>query len=128
MALEIEMTGSGSVGPLEPGWTVNEYATPVAPGERAGGTGNVGMSAASRAESQLILNNRITSTHERLGSIPGVVRTVSKSGITTSFTHDTVLSKLDADRYMPPIIQGSGWAAIDLALQVIGENRLNLGS
>lgn len=126
MALKIEMTGSGTVGPLEPGWNVNEYATPVAPGERASGTGNVGISAASRPESHLILNNRIVSTHERLGSVPGLIRSVSKSGIQTSFNHDTVLSKLDADRYLPPIIKGSGWSAIDLALQAVGENRLNL--
>lgn len=128
MALEIDMTGSGTVGPIQPGWTVNEYATPVAPGERAGGTGGVSFSAGAKPESQLALNNEITSRHERLGQIPGIVRSVTKNGLNVSISHDTPLAKLDAERSLPPIIQGSGWSAIDLALQALGENRLNLGA
>lgn len=128
MALDVEMTGSGTIGPIQPGWTVNEFATPVTVGERAGGAGSVNFSARSHPESTLVLNNEVTSIHEGLGSVPGIVRSASVNGINVSVMHDTPLAKFDAERYIPPIIQGSGWSALDLATQVLGEVRLNLGA
>lgn len=128
MALTVEMTGSGTIGNIVPGWSVSEFATPVAIGENAGGTGQVSFSAEATEDSVLVLNNEITSSHEALGNVPGIVRTVSESGINVNITHDTALARFDADRFIPPLIQGSGWAAIDLVTQVIGEVRLNLGA
>lgn len=128
MALDVEMTGSGTVGPITPGWRVNEYATPVTIGVRSSGTGTVNFNARANPESALVLNNEVTATHERLGLVTGIIRNVSISGLNASITHDSPLSNFDADRHIPPLIQGSGWSAIDVATQLMGEVRLNLGA
>ena len=57
MSIEVTMSGSGSIGDIAPGWSVNEYATPVTIGETSGGTGNVSFNAASLPDSLFVINN-----------------------------------------------------------------------
>ena len=118
-------TGAGSFGDVQPGWEVEEHITPVAPGDAAGGTGRVSFSAKANDEAELLVNNPITTEVGDLGTISGTIRNVSVDGSTVTVTHDTVLSKFNAERYFPPLAVGSGRSAIDLATQLLGEIRLN---
>jgi hypothetical protein len=106
MALEVSMTGSGTIGPIAPGWTVNEYITPVAIGDTGSGTGSVSFSARSTEDSLLVINNDVDSNPNGLGVVSGVVQSVSETGITASVTHGTFLDKFNLDVVVPPIEAG----------------------
>ena len=118
MGIEIEMTGSGELGDIQPGWSVQEYATPVTIGNTAGGTGGVTFNAAAREESLFVVNNNITTTETDLGSISGVVKTVSQTGLNVSVTHNTPLSIFDATKDIPALGVGSIYSALDLCNQL----------
>lgn len=124
MGIEIAMTGSGELGPLAPGWTVQEYATPVTIGNTAGGTGNVSFNAAAREDSLFVVNNNITTTEETLGSITGVIKSVSQNGLNVSISHDTSLALLDATTDIPALGAGSMYSALDLCSQISGRDKL----
>ena len=106
MSIDISMTGSGTIGEIQPGWTVNEYATPVTPGETSGGTGQVNVSASANDDTLFIVNNAITTTEQSLGSISGVVKAVNQTGIGASFSHNTQLSLFDANLSIPALGAG----------------------
>ena len=124
MGIEIAMTGSGELGPLAPGWSVQEYATPVTIGETAGGTGNVSFSAAARDDSLFVVNNNITTTEETLGSISGVVKSVSQTGLNVSVSHNTTLAIFDATKNIPALGAGGIYSAMDLCNQLSGRQIL----
>ncbi len=124
MGINIEMTGSGELGPLAPGWTVQEFATPVTIGETAGGTGNVSFNAAARDDSLFVVNNDITTTEETLGAISGVVKSVSQSGLNVSVTHNTTLAIFDATKNIPALGAGGIYSAMDLCNQLSGRQNL----
>jgi hypothetical protein len=124
MGINIEMTGSGELGPLAPGWSVQEYATPVTIGETAGGTGNVSFSAAAREESLFVVNNNITTTEETLGSVQGVVKSVSQTGLNVSVNHNTPLSLFDASQNIPALGAGGMYSVIDLCSQLANRDKL----
>lgn len=124
MGIKIEMTGSGELGPLAPGWSVQEYATPVTIGETSGGTGNISFDAAAREDSLFVVNNNITTTEETLGSISGVVKSVSQNGLKVSVTHDTQISLFDATKNIPALGAGGLYSALDLCSQLSGRDKL----
>jgi hypothetical protein len=124
VGIEIEMTGSGELGPIAPGWNVSEFATPVVIGETAGGTGSVSFNAAAREESLFVVNNNITTTEETLGSIPGVVKSVSQTGLNVAITHDTPLSVFDAVRDIPALGAGGMYTVVDLCSQLSDRDKL----
>jgi len=124
VGIEIEMTGSGELGSIAPGWNVSEFATPVAIGETAGGTGNVSFNAAAREESLFVVNNDITTTEENLGFISGVVKSVSQTGLNVSITHNTPLSIFDATKNIPALGTGGVVPALDLCFQLSGKDIL----
>ena len=124
MGIEIQMTGSGELGPLAPGWTVQEYATPVTIGETTGGTGNVSFSAAARDDSLFVINNNITTTEEFLGSVQGVVKSVSQTGLNVSVNHNTPLSLFDASQNIPALGAGGMYSVIDLCSQLANRDKL----
>jgi hypothetical protein len=124
VGIEIEMTGSGELGPIVPGWSVQEYATPVAIGNTAGGTGNVSFNAAAREESLFVVNNDITTTEENLGQVSGVVKSVSQTGLNVSITHNTPLSIFDATKNIPALGAGGVVPALDLCFQLSGKDIL----
>lgn len=118
MGIEIEMTGSGELGPIEPGWNVSEYATPVAIGETSGGTGAVSFNAAARDNSLFVVNNNITTTEQDLGYISGVVKSVSQSGLNVSVSHDTLMSVFNATENIPALGAGGIVPALDVCNQI----------
>lgn len=124
MGIEIQMTGSGELGPLAPGWTVQEYATPVTIGETAGGTGNVSFTAAARDNSLFVINNNITTTEETLGSVQGVVKSASQTGLNVSVNHNTPLSLFDASQNIPALGAGGMYSVIDLCSQLANRDKL----
>jgi hypothetical protein len=124
VGIEIEMTGSGELGPIAPGWNVAEFATPVTIGETSGGTGNVSFNAAAREESLFVVNNDITTTEENLGYISGVVKTVSQTGLNVSITHNTPLAIFDATKNIPALGAGGVVPALDLCFQLSGKDIL----
>lgn len=124
MGIEIEMTGSGELGDIAPGWSVQEYATPVTIGDTAGGTGNVTFNAAARDTSLFVVNNNITTTEQDLGQISGVVKTVSQSGLNVSVTHNTPMALFDANFDIPALCAGGIVPAVDLCSQLVGRDKL----
>ena len=124
MGIEIAMTGSGELGPLAPGWSVQEYATPVTIGETAGGTGNVSFTAAAREDSLFVVNNNITTTEETLGAISGVVKSVSETGLNVNISHNTTLAIFDANKNIPALGAGGIYSAMDLCNQLSGRQIL----
>lgn len=118
MGIEIEMTGSGELGPIAPGWSVQEYATPVTIGTTAGGTGNVQFNAAAHDTSLFVVNNNITTREETLGHVNGVVKSVSQSGLNVSVSHNTPLSIFDANKNIPALGIGGIYSALDLCNQL----------
>lgn len=124
MGIEIEMTGSGELGPIAPGWNVQEFATPITIGDTAGGTGSLSFNAAARDTSLFVVNNNITTTEEDLGQISGVVKTVSQNGLNVSVTHNTALALFDANFNIPALGSGGVVPAVDLCSQLVGRDKL----
>lgn len=124
MALEISMTGTGTVGDITPGWSVAESATPVSIGDNSAGTGTVSFTSRATTDSLLCINNNVVSTVGSLGTLSGVVQSVSESGPTVSITHGTVLDKVNLDVNMPPLAGGDVVTALDYFEQaVLGKAR-----
>lgn len=126
--LTFTVAGSGQLGDVEPGWSEQEFATPVNPNERAGGTGTVSFAAKDVAAGVLAINKAITSEDGALGQVSGVVRTASKTGQRVAITHDNKLAKYNAVRTMPPMIAASVPGALDLAEQILGSPGFDAGS
>lgn len=106
------VSGKGSFGQIQPGWIVQEDASPIAPGNQDGGLGSVSFTAERNpTESQFLSGKLILSVDMntdgsvRLGGIQGYANSVSEHGGTVDITHTTLLSKLNADRVAPTI----GW-------------------
>lgn len=124
MTIRVEMTGSGELGPIVPGWNVQEYATPITIGETSGGTGSVSFNAGARDTSLFIVNNNISTIEESLGSVDGVVKSVSQTGLNVSVTHDTLLSLFDANFDVPAVGASGIVPVVDLASQLSGRDKL----
>ena len=124
MTIKVEMVGSGELGEIQPGWSVNEYATPVTIGETAGGTGDVSFSTSSRPTSLLTVNNNITTIVEEFGAITGIVNNVSRTGLSTSVSHNTQLALFDSDYSIPALGAGGIYPAIDVCSQLSGRDKL----
>lgn len=126
MALEVSMTGTGTIGNITPNWTVNEFATPVTIGASTGGTGSVSFSAKANDDSLLCINNDVVSTVNGFGAVHGVVQSVNQSGLNVSLTHGTLLDKFNLDLDMPPMLGGDVVCALDYFEQeVLGVARTN---
>ncbi len=106
MALNVSMTGTGSIGDLTPNWSLQEGATAIAIGDTGAPTGTVSFSARSTDDSLLCINNNIESTVGNLGFLGGVVQSVSQSGLVCNLSHGSQLDKFNLDVSVPPV--GSG--------------------
>jgi len=122
MALEVSMTGSGTIGDITPNWTVNESITPVAIGSSATGTGSVSFGAKANDDSLLCINNDVVSTVNGFGNVHGVVQSVSQSGLNVSLTHGSLLDKLNLDVSVPPLLGGDTVSALDYFEQAVLKN------
>lgn len=118
MSINVEMTGSGELGEIATGWSVQEYATPVIIGTSSGGTGSVSFNTSSREDSLYSINNNITTTDDSLGQISGVIKSVSQTGLSVNVSHDTAISVFDVNSDVPALGAGSVYAAMDICNQV----------
>ena len=118
MAVELTTTGSGTIGNITPGWNVQEYATPVVAGNRAGGIGGLSFSAKKNDDSAFIINNNSTFTHDELGSISGVIKTANISGEVVSVTQSSDLFIFDKEKEIPGLVSGGVHQTVDLLHQI----------
>lgn len=111
MALEVSMTGTGTIGNIAPGWSVNESINAVAVGDTGAGTGSVSFSAQATDESLLVINNDTVSTVGDLGTVHGIVQSVSQTGLNASVTHGTIADRFNLDCAVEPVEWGGikGW-------------------
>jgi hypothetical protein len=124
MTVTVAMTGSGEIGDIAPGWSVQEFATPVTIGNVSGGTGNVSLNAKALDESLFIVNNNIVTTEENLGYLSGVVKTVSQTGMNLSISHNTQLAIFDSNYTIPALGAGGMYSAVDLCSQLTARDLL----
>ncbi len=120
-SLKVTLAGQGVIGDVEVGWSEQEFATPVNPNERAGGTGTVNFSARDVRNGVLAINKAVTSEYTPLGSVSGTVRSASQNGIKVGLGHDNKLAQYNAVKTMPPMIFASVPGALDLAQQILGD-------
>lgn len=119
MAVELEMTGSGSVGEIGTGWTVNESSTPAISGNRASSVGGVALTAKKNEDTAFIINNESTFTHDTLGSVGGVIKGVNLSGISASFSQTSDLAIFDGEEELPGLVSGGVHQTVDLLNQMV---------
>jgi len=124
VGITVNLDGTGRLGPIQPGWSVSEFATPHTVGDQTAGTGDVNFNAGTTDTSLLVINNSSEFIHTDpagdLGRISGVVRTVSEQGVNVSVSQSTSLERFNAERLIPPLGLSSGWSVIDLAIQLTG--------
>jgi len=106
VALEVSMTGTGTIGNIAPGWSVNESINSVTIGETGAGTGSVSFNAQATDDSLLTINNNVVSNINGLGNVTGVVQSVSQTGLNTTITHGTFLDKFNLDVDVLPVDVG----------------------
>lgn len=97
------MTGSGTIGDIAAGWSVQEDATPVNVNDSSGGTGSINAGAVATPTSRYIVDNTVSWTDTDLGSIPGNMGDVNDANAVVTFTISPVLSLLNADVTAPPV-------------------------
>jgi hypothetical protein len=118
--LKLNTTGSGTLGNLEAGWSEQEFATPINPDERAGGTGSVTYTGADTGESVLLINAAVVASTDTLGDVSGVIRSTSKTGQRVACSQDTKLAPFNAIRNMPPMGSANPFGVMSLAEQILG--------
>jgi DNA-binding beta-propeller fold protein YncE len=103
------ISGTGDIGEIGADWTVSESATPISPADTSGSVGGVDLSAAHGTDSEFVIDNGTTFTHDRLGDISGKVDTVDSDGesedldTSVSLSLTTPLTRLNVNRVMPPM-------------------------
>ena len=127
MVLKSTNEGKGEFGEVTPGWTVNEYVTPVAIGDYAGGSGGVSFSAEAKPTTPFVVSNVTTTTVDDFDtpqSLTGVINNVSVNGLTAAFSHGTALSKYDSQFNIPAMGSGGVFQALELLNQISGVDKL----
>jgi len=114
MVLNVSMTGTGSIGDIASGWSVNESVGPVAIGDASSGTGTVSFTSKSTDDSLLVINNDTVSalyTPDYIGDVHGIVQSVTQTGLNTSITHGTMADQFNLDCKVEPVEFGGlyGW-------------------
>jgi len=104
MGVDVTLTGNGTIGPIIPGWSVREDATPIVPGDSSGGVGQISLSAGRAKDSEFVYENKSTFTHPSLGALSGEVMSNEVNGSsdaltsTVDFTLSTPLGRISAER------------------------------
>jgi hypothetical protein len=108
MSLQVEMTGSGSVGAIAPGWEIVEQATPAMPGDSRGAITTAKFSGKANDDSRFLADNLTTLTtgagvmEGRVSevSIVGLSATVSVTGVMHSFVVDHTYGPISEFTYV----------------------------
>lgn len=101
MGLKTQMTGSGAIGEIKPGWSIAEDATPVNPVDSSAGTGIVTISATATPTSKFIIDNQITVSEPSLGSFVGIVKSSTVQGASVDFNVSTLVGLLVTTKTAP---------------------------
>lgn len=115
----VDTTSNTPFGELTAGWSVQEYATPVALNKSAGGTGNISYSAKATDTTGFRINNNVLFEHDRLGNLSGDIKSVSMQGISAAFTQNSPLEKFNCERTLPALFGGGMPAALANAINTI---------
>lgn len=109
MALKIRSTANPDlIGDIQPGWSIDENATPYAIGDGSASVGGVQFSAGRRDDSEFLLNKPVTVYYEPEGTVApgnnvtGVFDSVDTSGGSVGVTSTNFLSKLTAEISVRP--------------------------
>lgn len=81
--VSLTLTGSGTIGDIQPGWTVTEQATPNVLGYTSGSVGMASFSAGSTRTSRFIADNPVEIT-SGAGTFRGRVSSATEQGMTVS--------------------------------------------
>lgn len=111
MALKIRTIGNPDlIGDIQPGWSIDENATPHAIGDGSASVGGVQFSAGRRGDSEFLLNKPVTVYYEPEGTVAsgnnvtGVFDSVDASGGGVGVTSTNLLSRLTAERSIRPTL------------------------
>lgn len=110
MALKIRNTANPDlIGDIQPGWSIDENATPHVIGDGSASVGGVQFSAGRRDDSEFLLNKAVTAYYEPENTIAagnnitGVFDSVDASGPSAGLTSTNLLSTLTAERRVRPV-------------------------
>lgn len=108
MAVELSIVeGTGDLGDVVAGWSVNEATTPANPSVAPANLGSISFSAKSRGDSAFLVADRVRLTHEELGEQSGLVGDITVSDYSVDGTVLGYASLLDVDRVVPPLSSGT---------------------
>lgn len=107
MTVNVTLTGSGTIGPIEPGWAVQESCTPVALGDTSGSVGSATLDAASTTESVFAIDNGFTLTDTNLGTFAGTVVGAPITGIRAHLDVKGALGALVTPRDAGPMVESA---------------------
>lgn len=99
----IALVGSGELGPVQPGWSVEEMCTPDAPGDTTGSVGSSSLAAGSTSTSRYVTDNEFALTNDESGTWRGRVTAVTEEGLDARVGAIGGLGFLVANRTMPPV-------------------------
>jgi hypothetical protein len=102
VALQVSMTGSGSLGGVLPGWSVMESCTPSMPGDSRGSVGSASFRAHKKSDSRFVADNAVT-LETSSGTMLGRVAEVSVDGLRADVSVAGATQFLNVDKTMPPI-------------------------
>lgn len=110
MALKIRNNANPDlIGDIQPGWSIDENATPHVIGDGSASVGGVQFSAGRRDDSEFLLNKPVTVYYEPEGTVTavnnvtGVFDSVDASGASAGLTSTNLLSTLTAERSVRPV-------------------------
>jgi len=103
VATRVTLNGSGSIGDIEPGWSVSEDCTPAALGDSSGSVGSASVDAASTSSSVFATDNGFQLTDENLGAFSGTVVDARVAGIRASLSVAGRLDVLVGNQTVGPI-------------------------
>jgi hypothetical protein len=102
LALNVTMTGSGSLGGVLPGWSVMESCTPSMPGDSRGSVGSASFRAHKKSDSRFVADNAATLETSN-GTMLGRIAEVSVDGLRADVSVAGATQFLNVDKTMPPI-------------------------
>lgn len=79
---KVAITGAGSFGELQPGWSVNEEITPLAIGDSSGAVDSASLTVAQGEDSEFLINEQVRIIHDELGSFYGHASSATSNGAT----------------------------------------------
>lgn len=113
MGLRFSNANKGTLGDIQAGWQVSEYATPVVPGDSSSSTNTCSYAGGYTEESLYLTDKSVTVTHvpeepemTGLGSLTGKIQSNSITGATVSISQSSLATGLNVDRTAQALTPG----------------------